>query len=155
VWKGYEWVTGKMAVEGNLIQYGPNTADYIAPALFMGPVEVYWKDNKILKSTNLNKEPAREYKPRPKGLLISEMNLLEKPSVWPQGLISLPVDRVKDHVLENAGAFPRDRDSIDRKIIDGVISGKGKIIDSEKEAGGYPVIKPVYRKYNAKEWDLK
>lgn len=65
------------------------------------------------------------------------------------------MDQVKDHVLENAGAFPWDRDSIDRKIIDGVISGKGKIIDSEKEAGGYPIIKPVYRKFNAKEWNLE
>ena len=57
-------------------------------------------------------------------------------------------------MLKNAGAFPWDRDEIDKKIIEGASNGNGKIIDSETEAGGYPPIKPVYRSFKPEEWDM-
>ena len=53
---------------------------------------------------------------------------------------------VKDFVLKNAGARPADRDPIDRRIIDSVQKGRGRIIDSQEEVGGYPDHKPVFRK---------
>ncbi len=53
---------------------------------------------------------------------------------------------VKDFVLENAGARPADRDPIDRRIIESVQKGRGRIIDSQEEVGGYPDHKPVSRK---------
>ena len=74
--------------------------------------------------------------------------------LWPDGLVPLPANEVKDQVLKNAGAFPWDRDEFDKKIIDGVKTGNGKIINSEVEAGGYPVITPVYKKFNVEEWDM-
>lgn len=58
-------------------------------------------------------------------------------------------------MLKNAGAYPWDRDEIDKEIIKGVIERNGKIINSETEAGGYPVIKPVFRKFKAAEWDME
>lgn len=152
-WEGHEWVAGKMAVEGNYIEFGPNTKDRIVPALFLGPVKVFWKDNQIVKTSGY-KEPVGEHKNYSPGLLLEEIVLAETPPVWPKGLVALHASEVKKHVLEYAGGFPWDRDIIDKQIVEGADSGKGKIIDSETEAGGYPVAKPVYRKFNAAEWNL-
>jgi hypothetical protein len=42
-------------------------------------------------------------------------------------------------VLRTAGARPARRDPIDARIVRSVIEGSGKIIDSQEQAGGYPV----------------
>jgi hypothetical protein len=140
-WIGHEWITGKMSVEGNSIEYGLDTSDKIAGGRFTGPVEVFWKDNQIL-SRNTAKDLSGSY------------TLVAKRPVWPDGLIPMQASAVKEYVLKNAGAFPWDRDEVDKQIIDGARSGKGRIINSEKEAGGYPAPKPVFRAFKAEEWDL-
>ncbi len=142
-WKGHDPVTGKMSVEGNYIEYGPNTADQIYAGNFKGgPLEVYWKDNKIISKTRV-----REFNGNP--------TFLNSPAVWPKGLKPLPASEVKMRVLEHAGAFPWDRDAIDQQIIDEIKSNSGQIIDSEEQAGGYPEMEPVYRKFKANEWNLE
>ena len=140
-WVGHEWITGKMSVEGNYIEYGPNTSEKISAGKFNGPVELYWKDNTIV-----SKKPAKE--------ITGTQTLVSKRPVWPDGLVPFPSVEVKNRVLKNAGAFPWDRDEIDKKIIDGSRDGNGKIVDSEIEAGGYPVIKPSYRSFKPEEWDM-
>jgi len=62
-----------------------------------------------------------------------------------------PAAEVKESVLKNASAFPFDRDEIHKRIILEVQTGKGKIIDNEKEVVGYPYIIPVYRKFDENE----
>jgi hypothetical protein len=69
-------------------------------------------------------------------------------------LVPYPASEIKKMVLKNAGAFPWDRDEIDKKIVAGAMNGNGKIIDSESEAGGYPPFKPVYKKFNPEEWNM-
>ena len=140
-WTGHEWITGKMSVEGNSIEYGLDTSDKIAGGKFTGPVEVYWKDNQIV-----SKNPANE--------LSGSQTIVDKRPVWPAGLIPMPASAVREYVLKNAGAFPWDRDEVDKQIIAGVRSGKGRIINSETEAGGYPSPKPVFREFKAEEWDM-
>jgi len=44
-----------------------------------------------------------------------------------------------DGVLRDAGARPARRDPIDARIVQSVIRGDGRIIDSQEEVGGYPV----------------
>jgi len=41
-------------------------------------------------------------------------------------------------VLRGAGSRPAERDAIDRRIVESVISGTGRIIDSQSQVGGYP-----------------
>ena len=41
-------------------------------------------------------------------------------------------------VLRGAGARPAERDAIDRRIVQSVIDGTGRIIDSQEQVGGYP-----------------
>jgi predicted amidohydrolase YtcJ len=48
-----------------------------------------------------------------------------------------------EHVLAGAGAGRPVRDAVDARIIEEVRSGKGRIIDSTREVGGWPVYKAV------------
>jgi hypothetical protein len=43
-----------------------------------------------------------------------------------------------ERVLRGAGSRPGERDAIDARIVNTVISGTGRIIDSQSEVGGYP-----------------
>ena len=49
-----------------------------------------------------------------------------------------PPETIYNAILENAGATVPARDSVDRRIVDSVRNGTGKLIDSPGEVGGYP-----------------
>ena len=49
------------------------------------------------------------------------------------------------HVLRTAGSRPAHRDAIDRRIVQSVIDGTGRIIDSQNDVGGYPVRAETHR----------
>lgn len=124
-WNGKEWITGKMGVIGNVIEFGPDTRKNLAAGSFNGPVEVFWEDNSLLGGPE-----ATEFS--------GDFTMLNNAPFWPAGLRVLSSDRVKEYVLENAGAFPWRRDEVDQRIIDEVRNGTDRVIDSEKDAGGYP-----------------
>lgn len=141
-WVGREWITGIMGIEGNYIEYGPDTRPTMPAAFFKGPVEVYWADNVITSGPE-----AR--------LFDGEFVRLADRPFWPRGLRAMPSDAVRDYVLANAGAFPWERDEIDRRIIDGARGRTLRIINSERDAGGYPQHRPVYSKFTETDWDLR
>ena len=62
------------------------------------------------------------------------------PPTWPENLMAKPKNEVRDWVLASAGAYPFDRDSVDEKIVNDVINGTGKVIDSQNEVGGFPTL---------------
>jgi hypothetical protein len=132
-----------MTVEGNVIEYGVNTPENVAVGKFRGPVELFWKNNRAISGNNTVKE-----------ILSGSHTLVEKRPVWPAGLVTEDVEKVKERVLANAGARPWERDEIDLRIIREVMEKTSKIIHSEKEVGGYPVAAPVYRKFIADQWNL-
>jgi hypothetical protein len=51
-----------------------------------------------------------------------------------------------ESVLRDVGARPARRDPIDARIVQSVIRGDGRIIDSQEEVGGYPVRPATTRK---------
>jgi hypothetical protein len=138
-WLGREWVRGVMAVVGNYIEHGPDTRSGMPAGSFRGPVDVYWNDNTVVAGA-AGSDLRGDYK-----------RLRELP-FWPVGLIALPSASIREYVLENAGAFPRDE--IDQRIIENARGKTGRIINSEKEAGGYPEFKPVYSRFREGDWDL-
>ena len=71
--------------------------------------------------------------------------------VWPRGFEPLAVDEVVDYITEHAGARPKERDAIDKRIIQDFLERKGQILDSQDEVGGYPVHKATYRKLDIPE----
>lgn len=50
--------------------------------------------------------------------------------------------------------MPWARDDIDRRIIDNIRGGIGRIINSENEAEGYPQSRPVYSRFREGDWDV-
>ena len=72
----------------------------------------------------------------------------------PFGVKLLAAPQVQDAVIETAGATPWNRDLIDRRIVADVIEGRGTIIDSQEDVGGYPAYKESRKPFVASEWNL-
>jgi len=58
-------------------------------------------------------------------------------------------------VIKNVGARPWDRDHTDSRILADTIEGRGKIIDSEREVGGYPAQVATNQSFDESAWDLR
>ena len=72
----------------------------------------------------------------------------------PFGVRLLPSAQVQDAVIETVGATPWDRDPVDRRIVADVIEGRGTIIDSQDEVGGYPQYAPTRKPFVEADWNL-
>jgi hypothetical protein len=139
-WEGQPWQRGAMTIVGNVARKGPSSAAEIAFLEAMGPVDVHLRDNLYFDAAGkpLPAEPG--FRVKDKGLVTvdpkGELRRLEQPAAWPSGLQARPATEIMDWVLASAGARPWDRDAIDRRLIEEVRAGRGKIIDFESEVGG-------------------
>jgi len=79
---------------------------------------------------------------------------MKKPPL-PQGVRLLNAKDVQDAVIREAGARPWDRDAVDIRIVADTIEGRGEIIDSEDEVGGYPHYAATRQPFSEQEWDLR
>jgi hypothetical protein len=73
------------------------------------------------------------------------VSILTSKPIWPDGLVALPAASVVEHVLAHAGARPKERDSVDQRIVAEFKSGGGGLIDSQDAVGGYPAPAPTTR----------
>ena len=143
-WGLHPWVAGQIAIVGNVLNHGPDTKAGLALFSTNGtPCEVFLDDNLAFDRAG---NPVR--------LTSGAYTAKDSPPTWPAGLRSLPASEVKEYVLANAGARPWDRDAVDRRIIQQVRDGTGKIPDSEQEVGGYPNPPETRRAFDASQWDL-
>lgn len=60
--------------------------------------------------------------------------------IWPTWLELKTKDEMLELNLDDIGARPYDRDSVDIRVVDSVINGSGRIIDSQDDVGGWPVL---------------
>ena len=72
----------------------------------------------------------------------------------PEGLEAILAGDVKEFVARNAGARPWDRAEIDARIVRQALDGTGRIIDSEEEVGGYPVLKETRAAFDPNDWKM-
>ena len=143
-WGLHPWVAGQIAIVGNVLNHGPDTKAGLALFSTNGtPCEVFLDDNLAFDRAG---NPVR--------LTSGAYTAKDSPPTWPPGLRSIPASEVKEYVLANAGARPWDRDAVDRRIIQQVRDGTGKIPDSEQEVGGYPNLPETHRAFDASQWDL-
>jgi hypothetical protein len=70
------------------------------------------------------------------------------------GVEPMPAAQVEDAVIGNAGARPWDRDAIDARIVANVAEGRGAIIDTQEQVGGYPQQAPTREAFDSAQWDL-
>jgi hypothetical protein len=150
-WRGQPYQTGQMVMLGNVLRAGPSTPNDIA--LFTlggsGDVEFYEEDNIAVDRLGRPVEKLGRYTTAP-----AKIVPIPKPAL-PQGVQPLPAGEVQDAVIRGAGARPWDRDPVDARIVADTIEGRGTIIDSEDQVGGYPQYTATWRAFNEKEWDLR
>lgn len=150
-WVGRPWEAGQLSIVGNVTRGGPSTRADL-PFLIVegqGDLDLYAIDN-----------PARHADGRPMqeiGIISDrepKITRLERSPHWPVGFHARASGEVEALVFAEAGARPWARDAIDRRILQQVRDGTGRIIDDEKEVGGYPTLTPTQRGFVEADWDL-
>lgn len=143
--------TGSLGLIGNVLRAGPSTPDDVA--LFMlggsGDVELYLHDNIAVDRLGRPLPELGRYTTTP-----AKWTLLKSKPALPYGVKALAAAEVQDAVLEDVGARPWDRDAVDARIIADTAEGRGRIIDSEDDVGGYPADAATYRAFDENEWDM-
>lgn len=152
-WGDHEVPLGHMTLIGNVYRGGLSTRPDLPFFMFggSGDIELYISDN--ISVDWLGKPVAEQgrYSTTPAGTLKAK-----KPLLPPGGLKILSAKEVQDAVVKTVGARPWDRllDGNDWRIISDTSEGRGYIIDSEAEVGGYPVQIPTFATFNPDQWDL-
>ena len=151
-WGDVPYEVGKMTAVGNVLRAGPSTE---SPLAFMmlgghGDLEYYARDNIAVDRIGQPLPMLGRYATGNARIIETD-----EPPVWWEGLEVLPASEVEEWVLKNAGARPWDRDPHDIRILANAAEGRGEIIDSESEVGGYPDPAPTRRAFEASDWHLE
>ncbi len=150
-WGDVPFETGKMQAIGNVLRGGQSTAERLA--MFMiggdGDLELDARDNIAVDRWG---EPLPMFGRYTTG----RAKIVKAPSskALPAGLPVLPAVDVERFVLANAGARPWDRDTHDVRVLADAAEGRGHIIDSQSEVGGYPKHPETRKAFNPALWDL-
>lgn len=149
-WLGHPYSRGAMAVRGNVMRAGISTEEL---AFFTvggsGDLDVYLDDNVALDRIGRPLPQEGRYTTTP-----IHVDATRKSPALPFGVTLLPSDKVQDAVIADAGARPWDRDDIDRRILADTIEGRGRIIDSQEQVGGYPKQEPTRQAFVPADWDM-
>lgn len=118
----------KVSIVGNVMKHGVDT---IANLGLVGT-------NSNSGSAYMEDNVATNTKGAAVPLTFGGIEILKSKPAWPTGLQALASAKTVDYVTTHAGARPLDRDAVDQRIVSDFLAGKGKIIDSQKDVGGYP-----------------
>ena len=151
-WTGVTPELGRMDLIGNAMRAGPSTEDGL-PLLMIagvGDLSAYIDDNIAVDRWG-NPLPATvKYTTNP-----SQIVEASTPHFTWNGLSRMPAEAVEYYVLSNAGARPWDRDGNDVRVLADTAEGRGEIIDSQQDVGGYPVQTPANAAFDPAKWDLE
>lgn len=150
-WAGVSPELGKMDVIANVMKGGPNTEEGL-PLITIGGVgdlSLYMKNNYAIDRWG-NAAPKL-------GRYSSNATEFQKSSVPHNDFADLliqPTDFLEEKLLSGAGARAWDRDSHDVRVLADTAEGRGGIIDSQEEVGGYPRFNATRRVFDASKWIL-
>ena len=149
-WIGHSYSPTEMVLIANVMRAGPSTVANL-PLLTIGGSA----DLKLFARDNVAVDRFGTALPQSGRYTTSRAQIVPMPQpALAFGVKVLPSTDVQDAVIADVGARPWDRDLIDRRIVADVIEGRGKIIDSQSEVGGYPVMLPTTQAFNPADWDL-
>jgi pectate lyase len=148
-WGDHPYQTGEMTVIGNVMRGGESTPDKL-PLITVGgsgDVAIYERDNVAVDRFGSPLPMRGSYTNAP----IKILKLTPQPI---PGVTPMPASRVQDYVVRNAGARNWDRDGQDARIVADTIEGRGYVIDSQSEWGGYPKDTLTTQPFDPARWDL-
>lgn len=148
-WGDKPYQTGEMAVIGNVMRGGISTVEGLPLVTIggSGDLALYERDN-IAVDRFGNPLPMRGF------YTTAPIKVLTLPAPKIPGVTPLPARAVQDHVVRHAGARHWDRDPEDARVIADTIEGRGYVIDSQSEWGGYPKPKATSRAFDPAQWNL-
>lgn len=150
-WIGHDYVPAYMTLLGNVMLGGPSTPAG-TPLLMLGgsgDLHLYQADNIAVDRFGQPLPQSGRYTTASAQIIIDDALAQLAP-----GVKLLPANEVQDAVIAKAGARPWDRDDIDRRILANVIEGRGAMINSEKDVGGYPRHAPTTQAFVEADWNL-
>lgn len=149
-WLGHPYSRGQVIARGNVMRAGISTEEL---AFFTvggsGDLDLFLEDNLAVDRIGRPLPQQGRYTTMP-----IEVDALARAPALPFGVTLRPSSEVQDAVIAEAGATPWARDDIDRRIVADTIEGRGIIIDSQDQVGGYPKPAPTRRPFVASEWNL-
>lgn len=67
---------------------------------------------------------------------------------WPYAFVPQATELVMGCLLGNVGARPRERDAVENRLINQLITNTGRLIDSQEQVGGFPEYVSNYHSFN-------
>ncbi|WP_327581578.1 Ig-like domain-containing protein [Nonomuraea sp. NBC_00507] len=133
---GGEWANGVNMV-GNYYKPGPNTLAAIAPVIVAPGRFGKWH-----VSGNHVEDHPEVTRDNVKGITFPTggITLLPQPVPFEHGIDAQTPAQAYAAVLEGAGAILPRRDSIDARLINEVRTGTGRVINSQREVGGWALL---------------
>lgn len=144
-------VTGEITAVGNVMRGGEDT-DPGLPFLMLGGVgdlAFYGRDNIAVDKMGNPLPMFGRY-----GVTGAKLIEAGAPLASLEGYDIIPTSEVETTLLATAGARPWDRGAEEIRVLFYIAEGRGQIIDSEDEVGGYPKLKPTAAPFVEAEWDL-
>jgi pectate lyase len=150
-WGQHVHQDGLLSAVANVMRGGFSTREDTAFLTIggVGDLRYYGKDNVAVGRSGQPVAMLGRYTTSPARIIE-----VGTPPIWPQGLDVLPADQVETHVLRYAGARPWDRDADDIRITFDVVEGRGRIIDDEREVGGFRPVQPTHAAFREADWNL-
>jgi len=149
-WLGHAYSRGQVIARGNVMRAGISTEEV---AFFevggSGDVDVFLDDNLAVDRLGRALPKSGRYTTAP-----IRVDAMKRAPELPYGVKLLPSAQVQDAVIANAGARPWDRDDVDRRILADTIEGRGRIIDSQNDVGGYPKQAETRQAFMPEDWNL-
>lgn len=150
-WAGQRIEPGRLTIVNNVLRGGPSTPASLPMIMIggdgdlllhaKGNVAIDWKGDNLPMTGRYTTSPAKMVKSK-------------APLDWPDGLTALAPEAVEASVLATAGARPWDRDLHDVRVLANAAEGRGMIIDSQEQVGGYPEMAPTHRPFDPALWNL-
>ena len=150
-WGDHPWEVGQLSIVGNVTRGGPSTRADL-PFLIVegqGDLDFYAHDNPAQHAGGRTMQELGVISDRE-----PKIRRLSTSPHWPVGFRARASSEVEAWVMAEAGARPWARDAVDRRILEEVRTGTGRIIDDEREVGGYPVMAETRRLFVEADWDL-
>jgi hypothetical protein len=151
-WAGHTPVDGRLTAVGNVLRGGNSTDDGL-PFLMIGGVGdlLYYGADNIAVDRMGNALPMfGRYGVTPAEIIVQDAPLHD---LSPYDI--LPAADLETELLATAGARPWDRSEMEVRVLFFIAEGRGEVIDSEAEVGGYPVFDATSAEFREEDWDLQ
>ncbi len=135
----------RMNYVGNFLKAGPSTAEYERQTAFHvgGPGNRVFLSGNVLEGFSDADMDNHRLMAWPKDLPETDRASVIVPSAHEAASVATqPVRDAYEAVLNGVGATLPKRDAVDARIVAEVRNGGGRIIDSQREVGGWPEIAP-------------